>query len=251
MAEIEIPDDINLPKARDDWDEDLNTTIQEYVTLLSAALNSLLTALNQAEADIDALEAAPNTDELVKGTSSDPTAGYLDAKVDQVNLTVDTSNYKLEVKDGSDLDTTITTVIDLLAGIIHGDIIFVNKNPSTNQLFLDKLNPTKYGDVLVCGGADANPFWDEVSSAPNAKLADSFTVLDFLENPISEIVIITIDQTIDQTAGDSNFSCVVEDTSTDHIDSNISEVEETSIISMNHTEDHEDEITTEVTHSVV
>lgn len=176
MANIEIPDDMVLSPSDKQRERDLNSTLLDWYNLISIALNSLTDALTQAEADIDALEAGgANTDELVKGTSSDSTSGFLDSKVDDVNFAVDVSNFRIRVKDGSDLDTSIDTITQILSGIIQGDILYVDKDIS-NNLFFDKLSPAAYGSVLVCGGADAAPFWDGVSGVPRAELNPSYTV---------------------------------------------------------------------------
>lgn len=190
-----------------------------------------------------------DTDELVKGTSSDPTAGYLDAKVDDVNLDVNTSTYKIQVKSGSNLETAMNTVIDLLSGIIQGDIIFVNKDGGGN-LYFDKLSPTKYGDILVCGGPDANPFWDEIDGAPNGVLNDSYTIVLFLEAPTYDASIITMDKTQDKevTLDDMTY-----DTNNDPVAATdkISMTDDEAIITMDQTQDTTDtSLSTEITHSI-
>ena len=55
---------------------------------------------------IDILTGA--VDEKVKADASDPISGYLDAKVDDVNLAINLSTHKLVVKSGSELADAIT-----------------------------------------------------------------------------------------------------------------------------------------------
>jgi len=132
-------------------------------------------------------------------------------------------------------ETIIQAVLDrLLLGGVEGDLFVINKDESDN-LFIDKISPTTYGNVLVDGGPDEIPFWDRISSAPGGLISDKVT-LNKIITSFQSVGLITMDDTIDKEVSlalSTNDDNNKEDTSpgiVSELDASITAMDDTSDI---------------------
>ncbi len=82
----------------------------------------ILTAVTPTWAQISGTD----TDEKVKSDSADPTAGYLDAKVDDSTIEVDTTGHTIRVKDSGIVTDKINNLA-VITGKINDDAVTANK----------------------------------------------------------------------------------------------------------------------------
>ena len=110
------------------------------------------------------------TDEKVKADSGEPTAGYLEDKVDNATLEVDTTNHYLQVKDGgigpSKIDSSgsytmasLTTSGDISCGgdlSVTGNVECSGDVYAGDLVFKNGYRFTERGDALVLLDPDGN-----------------------------------------------------------------------------------------------
>jgi hypothetical protein len=119
MATPDVPADIILPEPRDQQEIDLFRSLQDQFNLVNNALNAIGT----------------DSDEKVKAASADPTAGYLDAKVDDVTIQV-VANALTSKDGGIDHDALLNTH-NLTTDIDHNTI--TNNHNLTTDIDHDAL----------------------------------------------------------------------------------------------------------------